>query len=70
MREIELTLSGNEYFTLNEIAKNNHTTIDEIVNKYLKLCVKEDGLVVWNNGFDNAYDVLKTKEKVNNYLCG
>lgn len=69
MREIELTLSGNDYFALNEIAKNNHTTIDEIVNKYLKLCVKEDGLVVWNNGFNENYTVLKTKTEVANYLA-
>lgn len=68
MKEIELKLSGNDYFLLNEIAKSNKTTIEEIVNEYLKLCVKENGLVIWNNGFNENYTVLKTKEEVDTYL--
>lgn len=68
MREVELKLSGNDYFLLNEIAKSNNTTIEEIVNNYLKLCVRENGLIVWRNSFNDNYTVLKTKEEVTNYL--
>lgn len=65
---ITIELDKEKYENLLELVKENKTTIDDIINNFLKLCVKENGLVIWNNGFDQPYKVLKTKEDVQKWL--
>jgi hypothetical protein len=61
---ITLEMDKDEYEALEALAEKNNTTLNEIINNLLTLCVKENGLVVWNDGFDKPYTVLRTKEEV------
>lgn len=65
---LTLELDLETYNKLFKLASENNTTIETIVNNLLELCVKEDGLVVWKNGFNNPYTVLKTKEEVQEWI--
>lgn len=65
---ITLELEIETYEKLKALAEENSTTIERIVNNLLELCIKENGIVVWNNGFENPYTVLKTKEEVESWV--
>lgn len=66
METIEISLKDSEYKILKEIAENNHTTIEKMFNKYIKLCIEEKGLVVWDNY--NSYKVLKTEKECREFM--
>lgn len=68
MKEITLELKVEDYEKLQQLASQNHTTIEAIINNLLELCVKEEGLVIWENGYDKPYRVLRTKEEVQEWL--
>ena len=70
MSDISIELNKSEYEQLLEIAKTNNTTLETVITNILKLCVKENGLVVWKNGFDKPYTVLRTKEEVSEWMKG
>lgn len=63
---LEFSIDSELYEKINALAKENNTTVEEICEKFIHLCVKEGGLVVFDS--ENSYQVLKTKEDVNNYL--
>lgn len=64
MKEITFELNTEDYEKLQQLASENDTTVEAIVNNLLRLCVKEQGLVVWEDGFEKPYRVLRTKEEV------
>lgn len=68
MKEITLELKVEDYEKLQQLASQNHTTIEAIINNLLELCVKEEGLVIWENGYDKPYRVLRIKEEVQEWL--
>lgn len=65
---ITIELDKEQYEDFLKLANKNNITIDEIINNFLKLCIKENGLVVWNNEFNEKYTVLRTKEEVQEWL--
>lgn len=65
---ITLEVEVETYEKLQKIAEENHTTIEKIINNLLELCIKENGLVIWKDGFDKPYIVLKTRKEVQEYL--
>lgn len=65
---ITLELEVETYEKLKALAEENSTTIERIVNNLLELCIKENGIVVWENGFENPYTVIKTKEEVESWV--
>lgn len=64
--EMTIELDLDVYQKLSKLAKENNTTIEEICSKYLELCAKEKGLIVYDNT-NLGYKVLKTKEEVEDY---
>lgn len=70
MEEITITLEKEDYEKLVQITEENGITIEELCNKFLELCVKENGLVIWEDGYDKPYRVLRTKEEYQEYIQG
>ena len=65
---ITLNIEEEAYNKLLSIAKENKTTIDNIINKYLELCVKEKGFIIWENGFNKPYTIIRDKETIQKML--
>ncbi len=68
MEKITFELEKDTYEKLQKIAKENDTTIETIITNLLELCVKENGIVIWKDGFDKPYTVLRTKEEVKEWI--
>lgn len=65
---ISFNMETSDYENLLKISTENNTTIDEIIYNFLKLCIKEQGLVIWENDGNKPYNVLITKKEVQEYI--